>query len=557
MAWPEGTNPVLEIETSAHNEPDSVARFVTWIPWDSGFRGSGLRVGDLIVGHGGLRYTPESIEQDSRVGDAAFSRWFDQQKFKPDDPFVLQVERDEGEVTITGRLGGYRTYRDAEGKRILGEGGPLEYEKDGFDYDWGAWYRQFVDLAKTILAGWDYFVGTNTVQLAARMQPFAERVDFFEKKYPGPLAKTLRDDFEAMKVMVAGQPRQLSEADLAYRSLGEARAAQVTAAADAAFQSFLTDVERSLLKNQPSSPNPFTEDTRSLIGQTVRLPEVGRQQMLFETRRSWYWSGSSDGGWLVDRHADGIKRLYAATDEYTEKVDPAFRDYRATFVGVVRPEPALVSDAYRSITVSGLRVEPLAALLSNASASDQRLFVDLRSGKTDEPFAGAAALVAGIRRPTLADDAAPGDVLMTAFEAMKMGDAETWLTCYATWMVRSWYEKGDSYLYVDRTWDVMSERSFASTWDNARKRLIDDVYGFEVARVSPVRTVFDVTTQPDTRHTTGADAPRLVQEVRVLINHIGRVGAEFRTFAGSMLHRRWDLQRLDHGPWRITSTFAI
>ena len=146
MAWPEGTNPVLEIETSAHNEPDSVARFVTWIPWDSGFRGSGLRVGDLIVGHGGLRYTPESIEQDSRVGDAAFSRWFDQQKFKPDDPFVLQVERDEGEVTITGRLGGYRTYRDAEGKRILGEGGPLEYEKDGFDYDWeraeGEWTFQ-------------------------------------------------------------------------------------------------------------------------------------------------------------------------------------------------------------------------------------------------------------------------------------------------------------------------------------------------------------------------------------------------------------------------------
>ena len=103
----------------------------------------------------------------------------------------------------------------------------------------------------------------------------------------------------------------------------------------------------------------------------------------------------------------------------------------------------------------------------------------------------------------------------------------------------------------------MSERSSASTWDNARKRLIDDVYGFEVVRVSPVRMVFDVRTQPDNRHTSGADAPRLVEEVRVLINHIGKVDGEFRTFAGSMLHRRWDLQRLDDGPWRIISTFAI
>ena len=79
----------------------------------------------------------------------------------------------------------------------------------------------------------------------------------------------------------------------------------------------------------------------------------------------------------------------------------------------------------------------------------------------------------------------------------------------------------------------------------------------EVVRVSPVRMVVDVRTQPDNRHTSGADAPRLVEEVRVLINHIGKVDGEFRTFAGSMLHRRWDLQRLDDGPWRIISTFAI
>jgi hypothetical protein len=557
MVWPEGSNPVLEIETSTHNEPGSAARFVTWIPWDSGFRGSGLKVSDLIVGHADVRYSAETAEKRLGVGDAYFSRWFDAQKFKPDDPLTLTVLRNDKEIEITGKIGGSRTYKDAGGKRTLGEGGPIEYEKDGFDYDWGSWYRQFVDMAKTALAGWDYFSGTNTKNLLERIQPFAERVAFFEKKYPGALAKAMREDYEAMKVTVAGEPRPLTEADTAYRALGEARAAQATAAADAAFQSFLAEVDGVLLKDFPSAPNPFTQDVRPLIGKTVRLPEVGRQQLLFETRRSWYWSGSGGGGYLLDRHSDGMKRLFAATNDYTEKVDPYFREFKVVFVGVVQPEPTLVSDAFRGITVTGLKVDPLAALISNASESGRRFFVDLRPGEMAEPFAGAAALSAGIRRPRLKDDAGPGDVLLTAIEALKMGDIETWRACYATWMVRGWYEKDKSYLYVDRTWEVMSGNSSISTWDGARKRLMDDVYGVEVARVGPVRTVFDAAAQPADRRTAGDGAPRTVREVRILVNHIGKVDGAFRTFAGFMLHRTWELQRLDEGPWRITSTHAI
>lgn len=557
MPWPEGTNPELEIETTPYNEPDPIACFVTWIPWDSGFRGSGLKVGDLIVGHADVRYTADTIEQKARVCDANFSRWFEQQKFKPDDSFKLLVVRDDKELTITGKLGGYRTYKNADGNRTLGDGGPIEYEKDGFDYAWGAWYRQFIDLAKQTLAGWDYFASTNTASLAERIPPFVPRIEFFEKKYPGAFAKALREDLEAMKLAVAGERRELTEADLAYRTLGEARAAQAAAAADAAFKTFMSEVESSLMKNPPSAPNPFKEDTRALVGQTIKLPEVARQQLLFETRRSWYWSGSGSGGWLIDRHADGLKPLYAATDEYIEKVDPYFRDYQVLFVGTVRPEPALVSDAHRNITVSGLRVEPIAALITSTNDSSRRLFVDLRPGKMNEPFAGAAALAAGIKRPALTDNMSPGDVLMTAFEAMKMGDMETWRKCYANWMLRSWYEKGQSYLYVDRTWEVMSGNSSVSTWDNARRQLMDKIYGVEVASVSPVRTVFDAATQPADRRTVGADMPQRVEEVRVTINHIGKIGDEFRTFAGSLLRRRWELQRLDNGPWRITSTFGI
>jgi len=559
MPWPEGATPILEIETHLHNEPESAARFVTWIPWDSGFRGSGLRVGDLVVGHDDVRYTLQTVETHEAVGDVNFSRYLDRIKAKPDDPLILTVLRKDQELRITGRVGGHRSYRNAEDKRILGENGPLDWEKDGFDYTWDAWYRQFVPDAKSCMSGWDHFVGTNTKGLAEHLPSFAARIEFLEQKYPGPFAQAVRDDYEAMKKGVAGEPRSLTEADLAYRNLGDVRAAQASAAADAAFDAFLAEVTKDLLLNPPSAPDAFAEDTRPLHGRTVRLPELSRQQILFETRRSWWWSGSGQGGYLLDRSSAAMKRLYAGMGDYTEKVDPFFRDHKVVFVGVIQPEPALVSDTLRRITVSGLRVEPLAGLVSNTSQSDRRLFVDLRPGRMDEPFAGAAALATGIKKPELRDDLGPGDVLLTAFEALKMGDMATWLKCYATWMVRGWYGKGESYQYVDRTCQVMSPgQSANSAWDQARKRLMDDLYAVEVDRVTPVRVVYEAAAQPDgSTRAMEAGAPQRVEEVLVYLNHIGKVNGEFRTFAGSMLRRRWELQRLDKGPWRITSTQSI
>src|SRR5688572_3836238 len=100
MPWPEGTSPQLEFETSSHNDEDSVARFVTWIPWDSGFRGSGLRVGDLIVGHGDLRYDAETVKANARIGDSRFSGWLEKSGLKPDDPFTLLIQRNEAVISI-------------------------------------------------------------------------------------------------------------------------------------------------------------------------------------------------------------------------------------------------------------------------------------------------------------------------------------------------------------------------------------------------------------------------------------------------------------------------
>jgi hypothetical protein len=104
-------------------------------------------------------------------------------------------------------------------------------------------------------------------------------------------------------------------------------------------------------------------------------------------------------------------------------------------------------------------------------------------------------------------------------------------------------------LWVDRTWITLNDRDAVSVWDQSRKRLLDDVYGVQVARVSEPRVVYDAAGQ--LLDTVDEDDPRIVEEVRAVVDHIGKFGEEFRTFAGNGLHRRWTLQRLDGGPWRI------
>src|SRR6185437_6154869 len=188
------------------------------------------------------------------------------------------------------------------------------------------------------------------------------------------------------------------------------------------------------------------------------------------------------------------------------------------------------------------RVRPLAALVTDAYEPSRRVFIDMRPERVEgEGFAGAGTLVS-LGGPTLDPAAEPDRVLQTFFECLKLADFETWRACFASWLVREWFQRDGSYLYVDQTWITLSERDAASQWDLGRQRLLDDVYGVEVAEVGPARVVYDAAVQLAGGSGAG---PRRVEEVCARINHIGRFGGEFRTFAGYNLHRTWTLQRLD------------
>ncbi len=53
------------------------------------------------------------------------------------------------------------------------------------------------------------------------------------------------------------------------------------------------------------------------------------------------------------------------------------------------------------------------------------------------------------------------------------------------------------------------------------------------------------------------DGLRPVDQVIVEVEHIGQFGDEFRAFSKTGLNRIWTLQRVDGGPWRITSEQGI
>lgn len=550
-----------KIKTGRDARPGYEGMRVRRIAWDSGFRDSGLRVGDRLVGEFGTPYTEEALHKGRILGGSSESSHLDDLGLEAGDSVALQVERDGRVLTVEGELTENRTTRDPEGRRSFGEDGPAEGEKDGFEYAWRPWYGQLDDLVETILLGWDYTVGYDTRRLAERLEPFRERVDFLEANYPGAFARATRHDFDAARETLAGEPRELTEEDLAYRQLGAIRAARVTEAADRAWEAFLAEMGDDLVADPFPAPTSFEEDFTPWVGKVARLPEIGDRDILFETKRSWYHFGRSQGVYVIPRQHDATRAYFRGADEYVEKVDPFLGRRRLSFVGVVEPEPALVSDVIKNLTVVALRVRPLGVLVTSQDEPGHRFFVDLRPEARDgEAFAGESEILA-VGRPRLTPELTPAEVMGVFFDCLKLGDFDTWMSCFADWKVRSHYDREGSSQYVDRTWITLNEREAVSVWDNSRQELLEDVFGVEVAHVSPPETVYDAAQEPTAQLDDEPD-PRTVERVRVLVHHIGRVDPEdesagYRTFAGGQLHRKWTLERLDEGPWRVTSAQTL
>ncbi len=514
---------------------------VRWIAWDSGFRGSGLRVGDRVIGDGGGFYDAEVAKKQGVIGGAGGEdRRIQALGLGAGSPLLLWVVRDGQQVAITGTLRGPQLYR-RNGKPVLGMEGPEEFERGPFTTQWGQWYRGFVELAMAILPGWDYISGFDSRQYLVRARENEARVLHAEAEYPGPWAQAVREDYDAMVRIAAGEVRDLPASALEYRALGEARAQRITAAGKEALAALRAALGDKLTAAPARAPHPFKDGMEGLVGKTFEFPQVTDRDVLVESRRGWFVLGPMSSPFLVERAAPELRPMFEATDKYIERVHPQLRKRRFLLIGEIEPQPALVSDPDRRVTVVGPKVRPLAVEITDDENRDKSFFVDLRPEHNPErTFAGAEALLL-MPRAQLRDDLGPGVVMQVFVEALKLGDFDTWRACFAPWRVRPWFRDDQRHLVIDLSWPVMSnDQTAASTWDRSRRFLLEDVYAVEVARVeSPPRVVF-------------ADETRRVEEVEVGLVHVGRFDGEYRTFTASKLHRRWRLQRLDGGPWRVT-----
>ncbi|PYS88276.1 MAG: hypothetical protein DMF64_20920 [Acidobacteria bacterium] len=528
------TYPLLDQEPAALR--------VSWIHWDSSFRGSRLTIGDQIIGVNGVPIVkPEQVEDVQRmlpmlVGQYAESQFWAQQGAKEGEPLTLTVRRrklpGQGWETLEtrGELRAERRYLNEQERWVLGPGGPDNYAHDGFPEAWSSWYEKLVAQLTRILAeGWAPSFSSR-YELECHLE-YQARIEYLAEHYPGPLADALKADWEAARTSLVGRKYEIAPEALAYRRAEEERVQQVADAARQSWAAFLQAKAAEIIEPFPGI-DPIHGDLASIVGKYVVLPPIGYRDWVSEAEHNWLTSSQDRTYYFADTETPAAERMLLATRRYRKLVTPNIREDYA-IVGRVLPEPRLLIIQERGIF--GTQVEPVAALVGDA------MFIDLTTEQDGvSPFAGEQALM----KPSAAlppDDATPKQVMEAWIAALKEGDLALWKELFADWYVDQ-LPDGRPFLHPYEIW--MSD----SNWEDSRRRVLDDVYGIEVVWTSDPRDIM-----------TGREFERAphIEEVDVEIDLIGSFDGEYRAFSKPSFNRFWKLQRVDTGPWRISSVQGI
>jgi hypothetical protein len=200
---------------------------------------------------------------------------------------------------------------------------------------------------------------------------------------------------------------------------------------------------------------------------------------------------------------------------------------RYRYLGRVLEDPWMLPVDGRP--VMGLTIQPIAAL-----AGEDELFVDLRQSPAQ--FAGEAELSVFAAVPR--DDDSPASVMEAMIHAVKTGDEVGWRSLFAPWRVLAG-PSGRS--IVDMTY-AASPSMYASAWDHSRRNIVGEVLDVRISRVEKVRSILSRAEN---------DGLPDVDQVVVWVDHYGLFDGEERAFQNVNVNRRWPLQRIDGGPWRI------
>ncbi|HMI52049.1 MAG TPA: hypothetical protein VK525_11085 [Candidatus Saccharimonadales bacterium] len=498
---------------------------VTWIKWDSGFRGSDLQITDRIIGIDGILYDATNRkDHDQAPGGYAEDQYWEKKGARDGQSTTLTIWRDGEALQIAGLVRADRSYTNDAGRRAIAPAGPEALTNDGFDNAWMGWLEKFEDRASRIFdGGWQHTL--NIRQELADALEEGPRIDFLLKKYPGPFATVTKSDYDRLIDSLRGKKYALTPADLAYRSLTQHRVDDAIAAGQQARASFLSKNSAAPLDSLPAV-DPIRGDRQSVAGQVVEIASV---QEIAEAGHGWYYAQGAQGAvYLIDSRSPAMTAVYLAVERFKQLVSPEVNDVHQ-FIGKVTTTPTMVAAGRRVYT--GLVIEVL------ADTVDGKVFVDLTTGGAEPLFANEEKM----HPPPVVNTSAkqsPEQVMTSFINALKLGDQDLWSSFFATW---SCSRNDDGNCIYDLNGGP-DPGSHSMDYVHARRMIMSDVYDIRVAKVGPLRSLLD--------------KPK-IEGVTIELDHIGLFDGEYHAYRNAELHRMWRLQRVDNGPWRITSDQGI
>jgi len=524
-----GTDVVSGIHTDVLLEADPPCFWVTWIDWSSDFRRE-LRINDQIVGVNGKSLEPILQPQKTYkgVGQHAEQQYWAEIGAGIGDEISLSILRDDQPLTVKGRLGSDMFYYDHDGKPALAPGGPARLGSEKFGEAWSGWHEKLQNRMSYVLTrGWTQRLSTRTE--LADMLAHQPRIEHLRATYPNAFTQTLYDDWARVVEVLRGKKAD-PPVDLEYRAIGERRLQLAKAEAGKAWSALLQETAAERIPAYPAA-SPLARE--SAVGKIVELPAITPRNMLNDLGTFFAAVGSpSDGYWFLLLARPEFRPFYDALHRYQGQVNPRIPE-RYRYLGRVLDDAQMFTVNGRS--TMGLAVEPLAVF-----AGDDELCVDLR--RSPPQFAGEAEL--SVFSATPCDDGSPASVIEAMVAALKLGDEDTWRSLFAPWRVAS---GSGGRTIIDIAY-AMHPGLYASDWERSRRLIMGEVHDARVERVERARRILsrDVDNGlPD------------VDQVVVWLDHFGLFDGEHRAYQNVNVHRRWVLQRLDDGPWRIVSIQSI
>lgn len=522
------------IRTRLH-DTDPFGYVVEWMDWDSDFRSGELRCGDIIVGVNEFKYAKANKESDhpKAIGNYLEATFFAENNWDTRQPITLQVYRDGQLLQIKGLLRIPQTYLNAEQRPILGDTGPTRLSNDGFSSSWANWYEKFIRQVVLYLDDhrWERTAMDNRRLLSEHME-WKERLDFLCNKYPGRFSTSLRQDWEKVREILEGfSYTDITDASLEYRKIGAERVKVVKEKSNSARKHYLDSLGEQLIKPFPAI-DAVHGDMTTVTGKKVALPPITFDNFFNDLGKTYAVIGnSSEGHYFIHLNSPEMDIFFRTLFHYKAQVSPDIPE-SFEFIAEILPIPTMLT--YQGRAITGVMLKVMAGM-----AGEGHVFIDttqpVQDGRTI--FAGEEALIMFAASPQ-AETASPKETVEAMIQYIKLGDMKAWRSLFATWQI---YYEWDGPPYMDFAY-WMPEESYQSTWEKSRRLILNDIYDARVIFEYPVRIIANANP--------AIGLPK-VEQVKLIVDHVGKIEDEYRSVSNLYVHRIWILQRLDDGPWKI------